>query len=111
MKIICLELDWADEFHYPIVSLISNEDLERIKERIDHLKNVGTDMNHTQEYYFGTNEAFDFSFNDIISMIEDAKYISEEEVDVLIKFGVLDFGTDIVSKFLETYDYDEEWDD
>ena len=104
MKLICTERDYADEFDYPIISVITNEFEVMIRGRMKELKKFGVSFTDDQrEYYFDTNE--------IIDMIDNAKPITDAELEVLAKFGVTSLGIDIVSRVMDSEEFDEEDDD
>lgn len=56
------------------------------------------DFTQENEFYFGTNEALDFSVDDILSMIDNAKLITAEELEVLNKFKVLSLGINMLDR-------------
>lgn len=108
MKIIITTKDWADEFDYPIISLITDELEEEFWKRMKELKKTGVNFSLKRSYYFGTNEAFNFSYNNIIDMVKEAQTITDEEMNVLKKFNVFDLGINIVQRALDNDEFEED---
>ncbi len=48
-------IDWADEFEYPIISILNEEEYEKYKFLREKFKDDGL----TISFYFGTNEGWD----------------------------------------------------
>ena len=90
--------DWADEFEYPIFSVTTKEEIEIL---IDQLKENPFSCGE-HEFYFGTNEYFEFSSENIIALLKEAKEISDEELSVLKRFMPPYLGLDIVSRLIDT---------
>lgn len=90
------EYDYADEFYYPVVFAFKGDKQDLIKLIKECEQYV--DFTQENELYFGTNEALDFSIDNILSMIDSAKIITEEELKVLQKFKVLDLGINILDR-------------
>ena len=107
MKIICTERDYADEFDYPILSIITDEIEVKFRERMEELKKFGVSFSDQREYYFGTNEALDLSYDEIINMVDNAKPITDAELEVLVKFNVITLGIDIVKRVISKEDFDD----
>lgn len=96
-KLVILELEnWADEFDYPIFSVAEPETFKSLIEYFE--KNPVRD---TREFCFGTNEYFEFSNDEILSLLNSAKPIADEELKVLEKFVPLSLGLDIVSHLID----------
>lgn len=90
MKAYIGNLDWADEGDVFFCSIESEERLKKLKDLLDlyvelDLLPPSTDM------YWGTNEYFEFTPEDLKQFIDDAKDISAEEYAVLEKFDVSGF--------------------
>jgi hypothetical protein len=101
MKLICTKRDYAGEFGYPIVSLITDEIKVKFRERMEELKKFGVSFSDQREYYFGTNESLELSYNEIIEMVDNAKPITDMELEVLTKFNILSLGINIVSRAMD----------
>lgn len=83
-------LDWADEGDVFFCSIESEERLKKFRDLIDLY--VELDLFPSSiEMYWGTNEFFDFTPEDLKQFIDDAKDISAEECAVLKKFNVSGF--------------------
>ena len=90
MKIFIGNKDWADEGDIFFCSIESEERLKKVRDLIDlyvELKLLPSSI----EMYWGTNEFFDFTPEDLKQFIDNAKDISEEEYAVLKKFNVRGF--------------------
>lgn len=96
INVFIKEYDYADEFYYPVVFAFKGDKKELIKLIKECEQYV--DFTQENEFYFGSNEALDFSIDDILSMIASAKIITEEELDVLKKFKVLDLGINMLER-------------
>ncbi len=93
MYLINTAQDYADEFDYPVTSIMSEEVRDFILENEDNIDDM--------EEYFGTNEFLDFSTEDIISLVTNAKDITTGERATLVKFGALTCGLDIVERVID----------
>ena len=90
MKIFISNEDWADEGYVFFCSIESEERLKKLRDLIDLY--VELDLFPSSiEMYWGTNEFFDFTPEDLKQFIDDAKDISTEECAVLKKFNVSGF--------------------
>lgn len=88
MFIINKILDYADEFDYTIRSYITEKERQIILEFSEDLELLYEAYNKfDNEYYFGTNECFEFDFDEIIDIISDAQEISQEEIKILNKYN------------------------
>lgn len=108
MKAYINSVDWADEGDVFFFSVVSEEVLEAMKGLTEVL--IELDLLGPVEIYWGTNESFDFDPEDLLSLINDAEDISEEELAVFAKFKVsgFDIYENILDKLSETiYYYDE----
>jgi len=102
--IIMTSEDYADEFNYPIISVFTAKERNIILLHNNLLSNDDFD-----EIYFGTNEFFSFLKNEIIRYVREAKQITDEELEVLEKFRVLDLpGIDIVDHTIDRMAYKSE---
>lgn len=95
------EFDYADEFNYPVNLLINGSKEDLITLFKDTCDEFDISMNEPIELGFGTNEALDFSVNEIIELIHEAKELSEEEYNTLIKFDVIDVGLDVLGSMAD----------
>ena len=90
MKAYIGNLDWADEGDVFFCSIESEERLKKLRDLIDLY--VELDLLPTStEMYWGTNEFFEFTPEDLKQFIDDAKDISAEECAVLEKLNVSGF--------------------
>lgn len=96
INVFIKEYDYADEFDYPVVFAFKGDKQELIKLIKECEQYV--DFTQENEFYFGTNEALDFSVDDILSMIDNAKLITAEELEVLNKFKVLSLGINMLDR-------------
>ena len=99
--LILTAMDYSDEFDYPVISVFSK------KERSFILKNRKK-ISKESEYYFGTNEALDFTRKEIVDLIESAEVISKKELKILEKYGALDTGLDIIERVTDNIHNPEE---
>ena len=90
MKIFISNEDWADEGDVFFCSIESEERLKKLKDLIDLYVELDL-LPSSIEMYWGTNEFFDFTPEELKQFIDDAKDISEEECAVLNKFNVRGF--------------------
>lgn len=105
MKAYIGNIDWADEGDVFFFSVESEENLKAMKNLIETL--VKLDLFFPIEIYWGTNESFDFTSEDLLDFIDSAKDISEEELAVFKKFRIS--GLDIYSRMLDKI-HDLIWD-
>ena len=90
MKAYIGNLDWADEGDVFFCSIESEERLKKLRDLIDLYVELDL-LPPSTEMYWGTNEFFDFTPEDLKQFIDDAKDISAEECAVLKKFNVSGF--------------------
>ena len=90
MKAYIGNLDWADEGDVFFCSVESEERLKKLKDLIDLYVELNL-LPSSIEMYWGTNECFEFTPEDLKQFIDDAKDISAEEYAVLEKFDVSGF--------------------
>ena len=90
MKVYIGNLDWADEGDVFFCSIESEERLKKLRDLIDLYVELNL-LPSSIEMYWGTNEFFDFTPEDLKQFIDDAKDISAEECAVLDKFDVSGF--------------------
>ena len=108
--IINYECDYADEFDYTVRSILTETQRNAILENQELIQEVlGTS---SMEFYFGTNEALDFTVDEIIDNVMDARVISDEDLRVLNKYSIasLDVVDDLFDRFMDVaYDlFDED---
>lgn len=90
MKIYIGNIDWADEGNVFFCSIESEERLKKLRDLLDLY--VELDLLPSRvDMYWGTNEFFDFTPEELKQFIDDAIDLSEEELSVLIKFNVTGF--------------------
>lgn len=90
MKIYIDNIDWADEGDVFFCSIESEERLKKLRDLIDLYVELDL-LPSSIEMYWGTNEFFDFTPEELKQFIDNAKNISEEECAVLNKFNVRGF--------------------
>lgn len=90
MKAYIGNLDWADEGDVFFCSIESGERLKKLRDLIDLYVELGL-LPPSTEMYWGTNEFFEFTPEDLKQFIDDAKDISAEECAVLEKLNVSGF--------------------
>jgi len=82
--IINTNVDYADEFYYPIRSVFTQE-----AKNIILLHNNFLDDGDFSELYFGTNEFVSLEVSEVLEMITSAVEVTDDELQVLNKFGCL----------------------
>ena len=90
MKAYIGNMDWADEGDVFFCSIESEERLKKLRDLIDLYVELDL-LPPSTEMYWGTNEFFEFTPEDLKQFIDDAKDISAEECAVLDKFDVSGF--------------------
>lgn len=90
MKIYARNIDWTDEGYGFFCSIESEERLKKLRDLIDLYVELDL-LPPSIEMYWGTNEFFDFTPEELKQFIDDAIDISEEELAVLNKFGIAGF--------------------
>ena len=90
MKAYIGNLDWADEGDVFFCSVESEERLKKLRDLIDLYIELDL-LPPSTEMYWGTNECFESTPEDLKQFIDDAKDISAEEYAVLEKFDVSGF--------------------
>ena len=90
MKVYIGNLDWSDEGNGFFCSIANEERLKKLRDLIDLYVELNL-FPSSIEMYWGTNEFFDFTPEDLKQFIDDAKDISAEECAVLEKFNVRGF--------------------
>ena len=103
MKAYISNLDWADEGDVFFCSIESEERLKKLRDLIDLYVELDL-LPPSTEIYWGTNEFFDFTPEDLKQFIDDAKDISAEECAVLEKFNVSGF--DIYGRIEDELSYE-----
>ena len=79
--IINTSADYADEFSYPITSVMS----DNLHSILTNLPFLYKDCNF-EECYFGTNEFLSFRTSDIRAMIANATYVDEPTLKLVQPF-------------------------
>lgn len=103
MKAYIGNLDWADEGDVFFCSIESGERLKKLRDLIDLYVELDL-LPPSTEMYWGTNEFFEFTPEDLKQFIDNAKDISEEECTVLNKFNVRGF--DIYDRIEDELSYE-----
>ena len=75
--------NWADEFDVYFHQVMSEDELKEAEDTI-----AATDWDR-EEFYFGTNEAIDFSTYELINFLNRAEEITEEQFKVLEELDLL----------------------
>lgn len=75
--------NWADEFDVYFHQVMSEDELKEAEDTI-----TATDWDR-EEFYFGTNEAIDFSTYELINFLNRAEEITEEQFKVLEELDLL----------------------
>lgn len=79
--IINTGIDYADEFDYPVISLMTAEERQKY---IDTYNIWSQDWN--PEIYFGTNEALEITHSDVLDLITHATPVSSTEYDIIAPY-------------------------
>lgn len=98
MKAYIGNINWADEGDILFFSIITERELKLIKLLL--LKLIEFDLIGDGEYYWRTNEYFEYSPEDLLNFIEKTVDISEEEQAVFTKFNISGF--DIYEQIKDT---------
>lgn len=97
MKAYIGNVDWADEGDIFFFSVENEEKLQTMKELLEIY--IKLNLFHEEvEIYWGTNEWFCFSGEDLLDFINKSKDISDKELEVFRKFKVK--GLDIYYEIL-----------
>ena len=75
--------NWADEFDVYFHQVMSGKELNELEDAV-----ASTDWER-EEFYFGTNEALDFSTSELLKWINAAEPITEEQFKVLEELDLL----------------------
>lgn len=75
--------NWVDEFDVYFHQVMSEDELKEAEDTI-----TATDWDR-EEFYFGTNEAIDFSTYELINFLNRAEEITEEQFKVLEELDLL----------------------
>ena len=79
--IINTRMDYADEFYYPVISLMTAE------ERQNYIDTYSTwSKNWNSELYFGTNEELWIPADEALSLIEEAEAVTKEKFDLIAPY-------------------------
>ena len=79
--IINTRMDYADEFNYPVISLMTAE------ERQKYIDTYNTwSKNWNSEIGFGTNEGFWIPADEALSLIEEAEAVTKEKFDLIAPY-------------------------
>ena len=79
--IINTRMDYADEFNYPVISLMTAE------ERQNYIDTYSTwSKNWNSEIYFGTNEGLWIPADEALSLIEKAEAVTKEKFDLIAPY-------------------------
>ena len=79
--IINTSMDYADEFYYPVISLMT------AGERQKHIDTYSTwSKNWNSVIYFGTNEELWIPADEALSLIEKAEAVTKEKFDLIAPY-------------------------
>lgn len=101
--IINTDADYADEFDYPIVSVMTKNERDLILNTF----NIWKDGNY-DDIYFGTNEFLSFDAQEIYRMIEKAVEITDEEYKYFKRFSTsacVDIISEVEEELMERFGY------
>ena len=98
-RVIISSQNWADEFDYLILSVMSEELWRTLLLNIDVFDLVEDSL---EEVYFGTNEALYFKKHDIKNMVQSAKTLTPEQEEFLDQNqGFYYASLDIIDRILD----------
>lgn len=75
--------DWADEFYIFGYEIVPKDWLNKVIEVIENMSEE--ERSESDEYYFGTNEYMDFTYNDILEVLKEAIPINDSEYETITK--------------------------
>lgn len=79
--IINTRTDYADEFYYPVISLMTAE------ERQKYIDTYNTwSENWNSEIYFGTNEELWIPADEALTLIQEAEAVTKEKFDLIAPY-------------------------
>ena len=79
--IINTSMDYADEFYYPVISLMTAE------ERQKYIDTYSTwSKNWNSEIYFGTNEELWIPADEALTLIQEAEAVTKEKFDLIAPY-------------------------
>ena len=79
--IINTRMDYADEFYYPVISLMTAE------ERQKYIDTYNTwSKNWNSEIYFGTNEELWIPADEALTLIQEAEAVTKEKFDLIAPY-------------------------
>ena len=79
--IINTRMDYADEFYYPAISLMT------AGERQKYIDTYNTwSENWNSEIYFGTNEELWIPADEALTLIQEAEAVTEEKFDLIAPY-------------------------
>lgn len=90
MKAYIGNVDWADEGDVFFFSVESEEKLAAMKELISIFMDLDI-LGRTTAMYWGSNEWFDFDWEELEFFIDEAKNVSDDELAVFHKFHISGF--------------------
>ena len=79
--IINTRMDYADEFYYPVISLMT------AGERQKYIDTYSTwSENWNSEIYFGTNEELWIPADEALTLIQEAEAVTKEKFDLIAPY-------------------------
>ena len=91
--------DYADEFNYPLLSVFDEDEMKEYTTLWEKVQDTRKDLNESEEWYFGTNEGFYWSLNEVNDIIQNASTVTEEELNVIEKYAFM--GYDVFERALD----------
>ena len=97
--IINTRMDYADEFYYPAISLMTAE------ERQNYIDTYSTwSENWNSEIYFGTNEELWIPADEALTLIQEAEAVTEEKFDLITPYLKKVPSVDITNNIVDALD-------
>ena len=97
--IINTRMDYADEFYYPVISLMTAE------ERQNYIDTYNTwSKNWNSEIYFGTNEELWIPADEALTLIQEAEAVTEEKFDLIAPYLIEVPSVDITDNIVDALD-------
>lgn len=100
-RLILWDNDWADEFTTSGYDIISESTYQEAMLNLLTCDNALKDKLENTEFYFGTNEYHQFSFDEITEIFANAVAISEDDAITLNKFLGMSYGITFTYEILE----------
>ena len=92
-------MDYADEFYYPVISLMTAEERQKC---IDTYSTWSKNWN--SDIYFGTNEELWIPADEALSLIEKAEAVTKEKFDLIAPYLKKVPAVDIEYRIIDSLD-------